>query len=321
MSKKLNPSWERTRNETHSMEGVDDLRKNLRAELTRKYLILAQSMFEYNMKDIDRFRDILRMSRDKAPERWLVSNGQVCAFDYEGQILFLPIVQQGGLNICGEITGWSPLPAGYEDNRHRNPVFEEIASLTLDWENSVLWSNNRFNQGDRDIIDSHVALLLDNILTVNQLQLLAKAPFIMEVTEDQLMDAKNMFLSICQDRPVIYTNKSGEKLTVVHQTGVKMDPALLDIFRHWENLLLEALGIPGSVQNTKRAQQSVDEINMAEDKTSMIRHDKLLQRQNAVDRMNELWDLGLTVTSVIDSQLDDERDGEDYGEEEEDDVQ
>lgn len=314
MGNKINFSWERYRQEVHSPEGVEKLRKVMRASLIKKYLSIDEMMFQYNMHEIEMFRDILAMSRDKVPERWLVGNGFQCVFEYAGQLYILPAVMNGGINMCGEMAGWSPVPVGWtEEKRGLNPQLDAIRDLKLDWTNSVLWSNDMFGQGDIDIIEKFVDLLVDNIMTTNQLQLLAKCPFVFNVTEDQLMDAKNFFLALCSDRPAIFKDSTGERSDIIEQTGADIDPAILDLFRHWENLLLEQLGVPGSVQNTKRAQQSVDEITMAEDKTSLRRRDKLLQRQFAVDRINELWGVGLTVLSVIDSQLDDEEDKEEKG--------
>lgn len=314
MGNKINFSWERYRNEVHSPVGVDQLRKVMRASLIKKYLSIAEAMFQYNMHEIPMFEDILQMSRDKVPERWLVGNGQEVVFEYAGQLYILPVVMNGGINMCGEMASWSPVPVGWsEEKRGTNPELDRIRGLKLDWTNSVLWSNDIFGQGEVDVIEKYVDLLLDNMMTTNQLQLLAKAPFVFNVTEDQLLDAKNYFLALCSDRPAIFRNTTGDKMDVIQQTGADIDPALLDLFRHWENLLLEQLGIPGSVQNTKRAQQSVDEINMAEDKTSLRRRDKLLQRQYAVDRINKLWGVGLTVLSVIDSQMDDREDEKEIG--------
>lgn len=309
MGQKINFSWERYRAEVHSPQGVEQLRQVMRAALIKKYISIDEAMFQYNMHDIPMFEDILSMSRDKVPERWLVGNGFQCVFEFSGQLYILPAVMNGGINMCGEMASWSPVPVGWsEDRRGQNPTLDRIRDLKLDWTNSVLWSNDIMGSGDLPAIEKFVDLLLDNIMTVNQLQLLAKCPFVFNVTEDQLMDAKNFYLALSNDKPVIFRNSTGEKLDIVNETKSELDPAILDLFRHWENLLLEHLGIPGSVQNTKRAQQSVDEINMAEDKTSLRRRDKLTQRQYAVDRINKLWNIGLTVLSVIDSAQDDRQD-------------
>ena len=212
MSSKINKSWEKTRSEIHSPEGVEDLRKAVKYGLTKKYMGLAESMFRYDGMD-DRFDDMLTMSQDTVPEVYLMKHGQCVWFSLDGQMHCLPVVFNGGLNIYGKMTSWSPVPVGYSEGRkgsHPEAV-ERIRSLTLTSEDSVVMKNDLFGGGDEEYISKMVDELVDNTMTMNQLQLLAKSPFVFNVTEDNLLSAKNFFLAMSSDRPAIFTNAMGEK--------------------------------------------------------------------------------------------------------------
>ena len=63
--------------------------------------------------------------------------------------------------------------------------------------------------------------------------------------------------------------------------------------------MLEYIGFP-CVPITKRAQQSVSEVQSNDAKIYMRRQEKLRQRQMAVDRLNRMFGTSLSVVSVID---------------------
>ncbi len=143
----------------------------------------------------------------------------------------------------------------------------------------------------------------DNTLTMNQLQLIAKAPFVFNVTEDNLLSAKNFFLAMCEDRPAIFVNSFGDKpQPVLESTQMKIDPALFELFDRFECQILEYLGFP-CVPITKRAQQSVSEVQSNDAKIYMRRQEKLKQRSNACDRINAMFGVSLRCVSVIDEDL------------------
>ena len=163
--------------------------------------------------------------------------------------------------------------------------------------------NDLFGGNDETFIDAMVNELVDNTLTMNQLQLLAKSPFVFNVTEDNMLSAKNFFLAICNDKPAIFTNSLGDRPTpVIETTQVKIDPALFELFDRFECQILEYLGFP-CVPITKRAQQTVSEVQSNDSKIYARRLEKWNQRQKACDRINELFGLNLRCVSVIDEDL------------------
>ena len=304
MSSKINKSWEKTRSEIHSPEGVEDLRKAVKYGLTKKYMGLAESMFRYDGMD-DRFDDMLTMSQDTVPEVYLMKHGQCVWFSLDGQMHCLPVVFNGGLNIYGKMTSWSPVPVGYSEGRkgsHPETV-ERIRSLTLTPEDSVVMKNDLFGGGDEEYISKMVDELVDNTMTMNQLQLLAKSPFVFNVTEDNLLSAKNFFLAMSSDRPAIFTNAMGEKpVPVIETTRVAIDPALFELYDRFECQILEYIGFP-CVPITKRAQQSVSEVESNMDKIYMRRTEKLTQRQRACDRMNAVFNTSVKCVSILDENI------------------
>ena len=209
MSAKINKSWEKTRVDVHSPIGVQELRRNVKWGLTRKYMGIAETMFRYEGLDTPQFEDMGIMSRDQVPEKFLMRNGSCVWFQdpATGQMHCLPYVADTGINMYGNPSGWYPVPVGWDDTqRGRNPAIDRIRDTRLDATNSVLMMNDIFAGNDYAFIESMVNELVDNILTTNQLQLIAKAPFVFNVTEDNLLSAKNFFLAMCEDRPAIFVN-------------------------------------------------------------------------------------------------------------------
>lgn len=314
--KKINPSWETFRDNKgiHSPQGVDDLRESLRNALIRRYTGLAETMWQYDLSD-PVFEDMNLMSRNMEPERTLMTRGQGVWFSIPetGQWHFLPFVGKGGINIYGQFNQWTPLPVGSESiPTGQNSSIDAIRALTLDSANSVIMKDNLYGQSDYAFIESAVGALVDDMLTINQLTLLAKSPFIFRVNKNNILDAKNFFLALSTDRPAIFKYDDVEDMeAVIEQTNVTIDTGLFDVFRHWENTLLEQLGIPGSQLTQKRAQQTVDEVTMGEDMVSLRRHEKLRERQLALERLNAMAGTNVTVISVIDSIIDDMEDKDD----------
>lgn len=307
MGKKINPSWERERESIHSPEGVKDLRRELKDALVRKYCGLAENMWKYNFEDFPEFEDMLLMTRDDQPEKTLMQNGIGVWFEINGQWQFLPCVMNAEINIYGNPVGWSPIPVGYVDaiDRGKSPVRDRIRDMKLDATNSVLMKDSLYGRSDYAVICKAVDALVDDYLTINQLTLLSKSPYVFRVGPDNILDAKNYFLALAEDKPAIFKYNSVEELTAVtEQTGVTIDTGLFDVLRQWENMLLEQLGIPGSQKTQKRAQQTVDEVNMGEDMTSLRRKEKYKYRKLAIDRLNRMAGTSVEVISVIDSEVD-----------------
>ena len=306
MSAKINKSWEKTRVDVHSPNGVQELRRNVKWGLTRKYMGIAETMFRYEGLDAPQFEDMSIMSRDQVPEKFLMRNGSCVWFrdPATGQMHCLPYVADTGINMYGNPSGWYPVPVGWDDTqRGRNPAIDRIRDTRLDATNSVLMQNDIFAGNDYAFIESMVNELVDNILTTNQLQLIAKAPFVFNVTEDNLLSAKNFFLAMCEDRPAIFVSAYGDKpQPVLESTQMKIDPALFEIFDRFECQILEYLGFP-CVPITKRAQQTVSEVQSNDGKIYTRRQEKLKQRSNACDRINAMFGTSLRCVSVIDEDL------------------
>lgn len=308
MSSKINKSWEKTRSEVHSPQGVEKLREAVRYGLTKKYKGMAESMFRYEWYDNPRCQDMQVMSQDTVPEYFMMKNGQ-CVFFVDpatDQLHALPLTYSNGLNMYGKMSEWSPLPVGYTDRPAGTypAEVERIRNLKLNAENSVIMRNDLFGGNDEEYIDAMVSELVDNTLTMNQLQLLAKSPFVFNVTEDNLLSAKNFFLALCEDRPAIFTNAYGDKpMPVTEHTQVTIDPSLFELFDRFECQILEYIGLP-CVPITKRAQQTVSEVESNADKIYMRRMEKLNQREKACQRIKELFGIDVKVISVVDERND-----------------
>lgn len=302
MSSKINKSWERTRTEIHSPDGVKELRREIKFGLSKKYKGLAESMWEYPGLDNPLFEDMNVMSQDTVPELFLLKNGQCVWFQDPAteQIHCLPLTMNGGINMYGKMSEWSPVPVGYTDVGGRNDTFDRIRNMKLTAENSVVMRNDLFGGNDEGYIDKMIDELVDNTLTMNQLQLIAKCPFVFRVSEDNMLSAKNFYLAMAEDKPAIFVNSLGEDAQpITEQTKMVIDPALFELFDRFECQILEYIGYP-CVPITKRAQQTVSEVQSNDDKIRMRRYEKWRQRQIACDRINAMFGTSISCVSLID---------------------
>lgn len=303
MSKsKLNKSWERDDGKSHSPQGVKELREAVRSALYKKYTIMAQAMWSYDLEPKERFEDMVIMSEGLEPERILCRNGEGDWFEMNGQLLFLPSVMTDGVNIYGKPVARHPVPVGWYDGKEVNSEVSRMMQIDLiPGQNSVHMKNDRFGQGDLEIIRRSVDALVDVYLTINQLVLLARSPLIFRVTSDTYLTAKNLFKKIAECEPVAYTDRDygedGRPLTETVSTPI--DPSLFDVFDKFESILLDSLGIE-SLQTHKRAQMNIVESTQSDDKAQLIRASKLAERQRAVGQLNDLFGCSVKVHSVID---------------------
>ena len=315
---KLNKSWERIRDDIHSPAGIEELKKNIKSGLIKKYSGLFENMFSYEF-DSDMFEDMRVMSRDTVPEKFLFKNGRTTFFkdDRTNQIHCLPFVENAsGINIYGQINEWSPVPVGYTDDKRGtySAEIERIRNMKLTPENAVIMKNDIFGYGDAAFVESMVNELVDNILTMNQLQLLAAYPFVFNVSDDNILTAKNFFLAVAEHKPAIFTNSNGEKvLPVVEKIEAKIDPALFELFDRFECQILEYAGFP-CVPITKRAQQTVSEVESNSEKIRMRREDRFYQRKVACQRIYDMWGARIIVHSLIDEWIDEQDKGEEQKE-------
>lgn len=306
MGKKIKPSWEEPRwkdDNVHSPKGIERLRNEVRFGLQKKYKGLAEMMWRWEFPE--GFEDMQVMSQNLVPELFMLKNGKAVWFkdpDTE-QFHCLPVVMDGGVNMYGRMVRWHPMPVGYTDRpdgKEAVGALTRIRNLRLDATNSVVMLNDLHGGNDEGFIDSMIDELVDNILTTNQLQLLAKCPYVFNVTEDNVTSAKNMYLAIATDSPAVFVNALGESVApAVQLTGVKIDPALFEIFDRFECQILEYIGFP-CVPITKRAQQTVSEVTENDDKIRIRRQEKLRMREFACEQMKKVFGIEVRVVSVID---------------------
>lgn len=304
---KLYKPWENDKDPIHSPVGIEALRRDVSWGLMRKYKGIAETMFQYTGWDSPKLKDMQIMSFDTVPEKFMLQNGQCVWFEDKStnQVHCLPFCYNGGINMYGNFVEWSPIPVGYNDTTSpkKNSTLDAIRNLHLSAEDSVIMRNDLFGGNDEGYIDAMVKELVDNTLTLNQLQLMAKCPFVFNISMDNLLSAQNYFLALSQDKPVIFTNQDGQSvIPQTERTVASIDPALFDLLDRWDANILEYLGFP-CVPITKRAQQSVSEVQSNDEKITMRRLEKFNQRAKAVERINKMFGTNLVVHSVIDDMM------------------
>lgn len=301
-TRKCKGSWEDPSNRSpFSAPGIEELRTNVKYGLMKKYYGIAQSMWRWTFGD--EFQDMQYMDRDVEPERTLFRNGEVVVFrdPRTDQCHILPLTYDGGINIYGFFNSWHPVPVGWDESKRDqyDPHIADLMAMSLNADTSVIIRNDRFGTGDQAYIDQMITELVECVLTDNQLILLSRMPIVFEITQDNLLSAKNIYLQLASGAPVTYRNLSGEKVDYVIPTGITIDTGLFELFDRFECQILDYLGID-CVPITKRAQQTVSEVSSNADKIALRREEKKRERESACERMSKILGVKVTCECMID---------------------
>lgn len=239
---------------------------------------LAISMFEWeNMpKEID----------TRYLESYLFSNGAVVFFYDEelGQYLCLPVLLNGKWNVYNiPITRRAYASNGYQKD--------------LNADNSVIIYNNMLRTNSIDVcrIYSEKLYDLDQSIIVNAKA--QKTPILIQATEQQRLTMLNLYKEYDGNQPFIFGDKN------LDLNGVKSittgAPYVADRMQELKtqiwNEALTYLGI-SNIAVTKKERMLTDEIQRNLGGTMASRYSRMNTRQQAVDKINEMFNLDIKVS-------------------------
>ena len=282
-------SWNRDRDKPHSIPGVESLRLTSKDAIGAMMRSVAGELFKWDLSS-PRFETMREMSLDSMPERTLYDHGQAVIVEYGDDLHILPAVPEG-VNIYGEPLSWR-----VQCDAASGRVYDDLIQRRWTSEDSVLIRNDVLGRPDRVVIDGLLAQMADCELSISQMQLLAGNPIAFYVSQDQLLTAKNMYLAMAERVPSIFVSPLAQDgKPDVLDIGKGIDPGIFDIFDHWMSDALNFLGI-ATTEITKRAQQTVGEIESGTDKAMARRAEKLRMREWACERAKKVFGVEMSVS-------------------------
>ena len=282
-------SWNRDRDKPHSIPGMESLRLTSKDAIGAMMRSVAGQLFEWDLSS-PRFETMREMSLDSMPERTLYDHGQAVIVEYGDDLHILPAVPEG-VNIYGEPLSWR-----VQCDAASGRVYDDLIQRRWTSEDSVLVRNDVLGKPDRAVVDGLLTQMADCELSISQMQLLAGNPVAFYVTQDQLLTAKNMYLAMAERVPAIFVSPLAQDgKPDVLDVGKGIDPGIFDIFDHWMSDVLNFLGVP-TTEITKRAQQTVGEIESGTDKATARRAEKLRMREWACERARKVFGVEMSVS-------------------------
>ena len=282
-------SWNRDRDKPHSIPGMESLRLTSKDAIGAMMRSVAGQLFEWDLSS-PRFETMREMSLDSMPERTLYDHGQAVIVEYGDDLHILPAVPEG-VNIYGEPLSWR-----VQCDAASGRVYDDLIQRRWTSEDSVLIRNDVLGKPDRAVIDGLLTQLADCELSISQMQLLAGNPVAFYVAQDQVLTAKNMYLAMAERVPAIFVSPLAQDgKPDVLDVGKGIDPGIFDIFDHWMSDALNFLGVP-TTEITKRAQQTVGEIESGTDKATARRAEKLRMREWACERARKVFGVEMSVS-------------------------
>lgn len=238
---------------------------------------LSMSMFEWkNLPDtVD----------ERYLELGLFSSGCMVFFkdDVIGE-LALNMTYQGGFDIYGEPT------------RRRAYSRYNQFQTTLDKDNSVIiWNNMLRTNSALDVqMFAYRLYNLDRIVDINANA--QKTPVLITCDEKQKLTMKNLYMQYEGNYPVIFgdSNLDIKSLSVLKTDAPFVSDKIYDLKVKIWNEALTYLGI-SNINTTKKERMITDEVIRNQGGTIASRYSRLESRRRAVEKINKMFGLNITV--------------------------
>lgn len=257
------------------------------------YTALRRDMFKWT--DSSGLCDnMFLMSHYQCPEQHLVEHGQISFFQIDKDVHALPLSYEfKELNVYGFLDEWRVISC--------NPrINEMLRRMPLNINNAVLCQDSSTYTNDNEFIIDTVGIMVDIILSMRQRAIWNRQPIIFnEDNSGKEGEVGTFWKAFIECRPFVVKHKDALDFKVFDIKS-NVDIGITDYFNFFETKILTHIGYDATDVH-KRAQQSVPETLISQDKIMAKRLEKLRLRQQAAERCNKLFGSDIEVTSVLDS--------------------
>lgn len=242
-----------------------------------RFTELAISMFEWT--------DLPDSVDERYLELQLFKRGNALYFrDEEMGDLALKCVFSGGFDV-------------YNVPKYRKAIANNgYQSDMLDASNSVVIWNNYLRQNTYPMVQLMARRLwnLDRIIDVNANA--QKTPYILRASEKQRLTAKNLYMEVDGNEPVIFVDDAMAKdvLTVLRTDAPYIADRLYQLKTQYWNETLTYLGI-SNLNVQKKERFVTDEVTRNMGATIASRYSRLMSRKHACDQINKIFGTNIDV--------------------------
>ena len=166
-----------------------------------------------------------------------------------------------------------------------------------DNKDGVLVKNDYNCQGLLPIIGKYAVLLTDCGISLNTAAVLTRLTMLISASDDKTKQSADLFIEkiLNGDFSVIGENAflNGVKLQQINNTNVKLTD-IIELMQYYKSNLLAEIGLNSNF-NMKRERLNESEILLNNDDLLPFVENMLTERKKAVDKINEKYDLNITV--------------------------
>lgn len=243
-----------------------------------RLMLIARSVFKWN--------NLPNGISEKWIEKWLFTEGE-CLFykDPEKGFMVAKCTESGSLNYYDEPTELHPYGTNY--------IGKSLENNT----ECVLICNNDCRIPTAPSIQLFALRLAEISRTIDVNISAQKTPVVVLCSDKQKLSMKKAFQSVAENEPVIYGEKNGldmDSIKVLDTDAPVVFPQL-QIQKHaiW-NECMTFLGI-NNANMDKRERLVADEVEANDDQIESSRNVMLRAREEACERINELFGLNISV--------------------------
>jgi len=242
-------------------------------------LIKALSIFKYDNLPDSIHENIL--------ERYLLLNGLVAFVKIDGVVYSLP---------CSVA----------EKNQYDEPIKVTVSNAYLNYsetltvdEDCILGVNDSIGSNLNALFDKYSYLISVNETTMALIDIIKRSQILMSASDDNTIDSAHDYLTNLENGElgVISTNQIMDDLHIQNQTAGTQSASLTDLFQYQNYLkseLLTELGIVSN-NNMKRERLNTQEVSVNQNVAYPLISNMLLNRQNFVNKLNDMFGLDITV--------------------------
>lgn len=216
-------------------------------------------------------------------EKMLYENGLICFMEYQGGLIHLKATPSAECNIMGEPISY--IITGFKETftKNKNDV--------------VLVHNNNLDIPTSRTVKKYASKIFNIEKTIDINTNAQKTPYIVSVSDNNILTLKNIIKQIDEYEMAIYKDKNfniQDTIKVTELTAPYICDKLLDLKNSLENELLTRIGI-NNVDTDKRERLVTDEINSNNDEINKYLSIGLEHRKKACEEINKRYGLNISV--------------------------
>lgn len=283
---------------------VEQYKDTIKQGLAEKYKILAESMYAWKMPE---------GIPKQYPEHYLYRDGQCAMARYKDMYVIGSIVAESVYtNLYNEPVKWRmQFDGNFMDTEIRTHVFTEKDSVIIRESKEPRRPMSYINA----VIDDMINNKISQRININMM----RTPLVFYGDFSNQLTQRNLANTFWEGQPFMFlSDKSGKSMmstdTQVLNNHIEyVADKIEDYTADLENDIFDYLGI-NSLANEKKERMLTDEVNASTEQLSIIKMSCLEKRQEAVDKINDLWGLDVAVEEAVFNGDDGRKNGQDGGE-------